>query len=141
MLSNVLLFPALSWLVVHVLHHYWCTKSPLLPLTRNRSAFRVRLNKLHLLVESTACNVAHDGLCRFLRQTLRFRRALELFYDFGSVLAVLGMLVALGLVFWVLGSSSLDLFREPAKYGKRDLDAVVKPIVSTVLLLENARTD
>lgn len=64
------------------------------------SSTKLTLNKLHLRLETTAWNLEHDSLANLLQRRRSWARALTFFYNLGSVFAVLGMAVSLGILLY-----------------------------------------
>ena len=93
------------WLVVHAVDRWRTRQSSLiLPLTstnvqrgRKRRSTHVVLRNLSLRIEYSGLNHAHDALTSLLGkpQHTHASRILVLFYDLGTVLAVLGMVSAI----------------------------------------------
>ncbi|CCM06296.1 uncharacterized protein FIBRA_08547 [Fibroporia radiculosa] len=107
-------WPALAlaafWLAVHVLSRLLAVRPSALPTTHTRTHRRLRgstqwsLRALHLRVQSTAFNGAHDALTAALARLrvthVRMHDVLRMFYNVGSVVAIAGMAGALVLMAW-----------------------------------------
>ncbi|KAI9068996.1 hypothetical protein FKP32DRAFT_1671751 [Trametes sanguinea] len=91
---------------------------------------RITLSKLHLRYQSTAWNALHQSSSARLAKRTEWRRALQLVYDIGSVLGVLGMLGSVLLLAWTsiqLASSmfshsaQVDAPEQSRQFSKREL--------------------
>lgn len=169
-LASVVLVLTLVWVVIYALNY--CLKSSrnysLLPSTTTnchthrsiwtQSTTTVVLKGLHFRIQTTAWNLTHDILCASLgsSQKARLRRVLKQFYDLGSVVCLMGMLVALGFLVTTGGTSAVSLARKlwvspPDPFAARDVltkrsvdpftsteaqssDTFIKPIVRTPYL-------
>jgi S2P endopeptidase len=112
---------ATFWCFTHVIHHFTQSRSSssLLPShlgtrTRTRTSTDVSLNTLHLKISTTRWNSYHDKLSSVLarRGTKNLSIAFRWFYDLGSVVGALGMLVVLAGLVWILVTSGLTLFHK-----------------------------
>jgi len=115
--ASFVFFLALVWLLIHGLSHVSKRSRQLLPsypgAMRRRAAFwnithcRVTVSALHLRITTSAFNAYHDLLAdkfagkRYPRLTTLSR----LFYDFGSIMGILGMCGALAALAWMTGCS------------------------------------
>ena len=74
------------------------------PFLRIRYPFfqstKVILKKLHLRVETTACNSRHHDLARLLVKKRTLARVLMFFYDMGSVFGIIGTIGSLCIMLW-----------------------------------------
>lgn len=82
----------------------------------NSSSTQVILRNLHLRVQTTAWNLPHDLFASSLKRShgLFLAQSLRRVYDLGSVLGVLGMLAAVGLLSLTTGMTALSLIHKIA---------------------------
>ncbi|OSD07677.1 hypothetical protein PYCCODRAFT_1401627 [Trametes coccinea BRFM310] len=71
---------------------------------------RITLNNLHLRYQSSAWNALHQSSSARLSKRTEWRRALQLVYDIGSALGVLGMLGSVLLLAWTSVQLAASLF-------------------------------
>ncbi|KAG6897587.1 hypothetical protein C0992_013263 [Termitomyces sp. T32_za158] len=125
-LASVLLVLTLVWATIYTLSY--CLKPSknhsLLPSANTarhtrrsiwtESTTTVVLKGLHFRIQTTAWNLAHDCLSTSLGtgQKARLRRVLKQFYDLGSVVCLMGMLVALGFLVTSGSTSAVSLARK-----------------------------
>ncbi|KAI0260777.1 hypothetical protein BC834DRAFT_509596 [Gloeopeniophorella convolvens] len=101
-------FLSCFWSALHAVRHLLASrgKTPsLLPISfgaRRRTSTTVTLKGLHLSIESTVFNSNHDALNLWLsrRRTARFRKSLQVLFDAGVAISLLGMVIALVLLAW-----------------------------------------
>ena len=112
-LQDLLFWLLLLWAALYAFRHYRRRRTShptFLPGPTSSTKFlspeifrtrttRVTLSNLHLGVQSTACNDAHQSLAARLKRS-RWRRPLGLAYDAGSLSGVLGMLGSILLLLW-----------------------------------------
>ncbi|KAG6837015.1 hypothetical protein H0H93_016222 [Arthromyces matolae] len=152
-LASAFLVLTLVWTVIYALHYLlkWSSNHSLLPATTTTGHTRRRiwsadstttvvLKGLHLRVQTTALNLSHDLLASSLASSQKayLRRALNHLYDAGAVISLLGMLLALGFLFFTSATSAVSIIQKlynsvsPASspvsqglrnFGKRTIDA------------------
>lgn len=114
---SVVLLLLIFWAIVYALYYliHPTQQSSLLPTFSRRSAVstQVVLTKFHLRVQTTSWNLRHDILSTTLarKQNLKLKKSLQHVYDAGSVLGVIGMLGAVGLLLWTTGQLSSSTAR------------------------------
>lgn len=97
---------ALLWAVIYVVNKRRREKHGRLPLpiygvSRPQAAkYLVKLRPLHLIVETTAFNQTHDKFSWSLLRNPPLKDGLKLFYCFGAVLGIVGMLGGVGMLVW-----------------------------------------
>ncbi|KAI0772391.1 hypothetical protein BD413DRAFT_612553 [Trametes elegans] len=115
---------SLFWAALYGLRHYRRRARRITPLPSFTSAAagpasaelfrspatRITLRKLHLRYQSTAWNALHQSSVARLAKRSGWRKMLQLVYDAGSVLGVLGMLSSMALLAWTTGQLSLSLY-------------------------------
>ncbi|KAH9855522.1 hypothetical protein C2E23DRAFT_813672 [Lenzites betulinus] len=74
------------------------------------SATRITLEKCHLRYQSTAWNALHQSSTARLAKRRGWRRALQLVYDVGSMLGILGMFASVLLLLWTTVQLSSALY-------------------------------
>lgn len=153
------LFHAISlisfiWLVINVLSHLFKPKAALLP-TSNTSRPRawslwtgksttITINKVHIRIQTNTFNEEHDYLAGKLkdRRFTRLRRWVVIFYYFGIVAGICGMVLGLAALTWITLRLVIDPFsgtQKPPNHSKRDLSSethsasFIQPIVSWVI--------
>ncbi|KAI0794850.1 hypothetical protein C8Q75DRAFT_803692 [Abortiporus biennis] len=110
-----ILYVALFWAIIHAVRIYLSKRNlnrQLLPtshgtLTTTTASFRCHLRLCYLRIESFALRRTQDNLITFLnhrREHSHLKARLKLFYDIGTVLSILGMVIAVGL----LGATALQ---------------------------------
>lgn len=139
---------SLLWAVIYIAENHWRKRAgrSILPSSHGdrRGTLRnvdVSLKQLHLRLKSTGWNAKHDTLASRLRTRLPgLKLFLEHFYDVGSLLSILGMIVALGLLVW----TAVFLFREGLwppesttprllKRGGKERDDIMQSSSSSIL--------
>jgi hypothetical protein len=167
-LASPVLILILIWTVIHGVHYFLkpFRSQSLLPSTStsrrrrdfwNTSSTQIILKNVHLRAQTTAWNLRHDEFSTTLRKERKLSWALRWFYDLGCVLAVIGMLVGLGLLFWTCGQTAYALTRKvledtvPATQGegligraitsqvrkpnlRHEYESFIKPLVSFGIL-------
>ncbi|KAJ6554068.1 hypothetical protein B0H10DRAFT_1848470 [Mycena sp. CBHHK59/15] len=124
-MANLALVLLLLWVIIYGVYHLSKPHKAqaLLPTSRlttlrpRRDHFwssrttQVVLNKLHLRVQTSAWNSAHDALSKALlaRRRMRLRTGLVQFYNAGCVMGVLGTAISLGFMMWNCGTALLPL--------------------------------
>ncbi|KAE9388652.1 hypothetical protein BT96DRAFT_980965 [Gymnopus androsaceus JB14] len=137
------LFHAISlisfiWLVINVLFHLFKPKAALLP-TSNTSRPRawslwteksttITVNKVHIRIQTNTFNEEHDYLAGKLkdRRFTRLRRWVVIFYNFGIVAGICGMVLGLAALTWITLRLAIDPFsgiQKPPNHSKRDLSS------------------
>ncbi|GLB41095.1 putative peptidase family M50 [Lyophyllum shimeji] len=125
-LGSPLLALTLIWAAIYAVHHVLkpSRAHSLLPSSTNtrysrcnvwnESTTQVHLSGLHLRIQTTAWNLPHDLVATSLKRGSRVRlgKALAQFYDLGSVMALIGMLGALGFLVASVGMTALSLTRK-----------------------------
>ncbi|KIM76861.1 hypothetical protein PILCRDRAFT_825840 [Piloderma croceum F 1598] len=99
---------SLLWLVIHAVHNARTHKAhvPLLPTTsphlRANSQTHITLKHLHIHIQTTAWNPAHERLAALLasKHYGRVKKVLIAFYDLGAGMGVVGMGVGVGVLLW-----------------------------------------
>ena len=108
MISLALPLLLLSWLFIHFIYRFYTPADKyrgILPTSltnTKRFSTTITLRTFYLRVESTAFNLHHDALSRWLTRnsTARFPTALRAALDLGIVISLLGMFVALAMLSW-----------------------------------------
>lgn len=124
-LALTILWVPCFWLVVHSFKYLSKRSKPILPLSRSRRRVDVIVKNLHLRVKTQAFNRRHNAISNILASNDRLttKRTLLLLYDLGSVIAMIGMVIALAL----LGVMAVNLLVSVAKIkNKSTLGALVK---------------
>ncbi|KAG6873700.1 hypothetical protein C0995_012162 [Termitomyces sp. Mi166 len=125
-LASAFLVLTLVWVAIYALNYLlrsFKTRSLLPSTTSTRHAQRnnwtestttVVLKGLHLRVQTTAWNLSHDILSTSLgsRQKACLRRVLMQFYDLGSVVGLMGMVITLGFLLTTGSTSAVSLARK-----------------------------
>ncbi|KAH7890390.1 hypothetical protein F5I97DRAFT_1799357 [Phlebopus sp. FC_14] len=114
-LASTSLWISCVWLVIHAFKHSSKRSNPVLPLSQGRRQITdVTVRNLNLRVKTQAFNALHDGLSNFLLSgaSRQLRQAFLWFYDLGSFLSAIGMLVALGLLAWTTITLSASVLEQ-----------------------------
>ncbi|KAJ7254704.1 hypothetical protein B0H12DRAFT_1114912 [Mycena haematopus] len=151
----------LVWTIIHAANYFLRRRQAqyLLPVFRGAHSFgrrrnyfwdsrttQVILNKFHLRVQTSAWNGQHDILSNAIaRPGAPLRSVLTYFYNLGSIVGVLGIVAAVGLLIWNCGHAILPLVQGklspsvPTPLLKRGVEVVensvaprdngIKPIV------------
>ncbi|KAI0828575.1 hypothetical protein BC628DRAFT_1409160 [Trametes gibbosa] len=122
-LQRFIFWLALFWLALYALryHRRQASHTSTLPSLTSSArpsstelfrspATRITLEQCHLRFQSTAWNALHQSSTARIAKRHDWRRALELVYDVGSVLGVLGMLGSVLLLVWTNAQLSSALY-------------------------------
>jgi hypothetical protein len=95
------------WSSIHLIHRFYASNKsrnllPTLITTRRRKATIVTLVGPYLRIESTTFNSGHEILAQwfFRNRISRVTTALQVMFDSGIVVALLGMVIALAVLLW-----------------------------------------
>lgn len=135
------------WLAIHTLNELLLSRSrslSLLPtptsVASRASSTQVLVKKLHLRIQTTRWNILHDKLAARLasRRSLRLKTILAAFYDVGSVLGLLGMISAIGLLLWTTAQVAFSLQGNLAEYfgSQASSSEALWPIKRTLQMIE-----
>ncbi|KAF8958412.1 hypothetical protein BDZ97DRAFT_1668560 [Flammula alnicola] len=134
--GNALFLLAAVWCIIHILHYATARKATsLLPAhsgsasATRRSLFgnshhtKISLKALQVKVTTTRWNTYHDKLASFLmrRGKQNIATGFRWFYNLGSVMGPLGMLVAVLALLWMCATSGWALFQKIAPSDIPDL--------------------
>lgn len=162
MLSNLLFSVTVLWGAIHTVFWWlwrathrasllpnpsssFARRSPSTTLVYGRT--KVFLRGLHVRVQTTAFNAPHDTLSATLRQRKSRRRKhlLQLLYDTGSILGIIGMFLALFLLLWTTAQlGSRIIFQSPNEKDMQNIpQRLMKRIEGPTLSggLSRARTE
>ena len=132
------------WLAIHALSTLFPNHTTLLPTTAPRlraSSTHITVKHLHLRIQTTTWNSVHDQLATRLasKPFRRARKALNCFYDIGSVVGVLGMVVGVGVLIWTLGELGVGVIGKlSAQEGQ--VGGIVKRALESSRIIQTERT-
>lgn len=100
------------------------------------SSVQIGLKKMHLRVQTTAWNKAHDRLASRLanKHSNKSKTFLKQFYNGGCFLGLAGMIIALGLLPWTAGNLSTSLIETSRQtWGRHEMaDSVARSMKRTL---------
>jgi hypothetical protein len=105
---------SILWIALHLFSR--STRGNVLPISASpfqKRHTKVTLKHLYLHVQTTACNRCHEAVSVALRRhdKSKVRWFLTRFYDLGSIVGVLGMLGAFGMLLWTFAGQATNLAR------------------------------
>ena len=134
------------WLVIHALNYFilTCHRPSVLPTfttPRNRNTTQITLKHIHLRIQTTAWNSAHERLTsRLARKRYdAVRKGMCLFYNLGSGAGVVGMVLVICILGWTLGGLAVRLVR---RFAVREdgVNGIVKRALEDTHVVQTVRT-